>query len=343
MEVCSHNQFDPDTILLKVNGTICNINCVYCSEVRKEYKQSMCVEECNTIISALPPSCDIILHGGEPLLDINTVKAAINTFRRRNSGHKLSIQTNGCISHELKQLLVSNKDILKIGISIDGPEEQNSLRRFYDGKPVFNTVEETICFFEHHNINIKCIATVNSINFRDPIRTFEFFTSHNNIKQIRFNPCFDIEGGILASYSITPSQFLNFLLKIADYWIENKVYKNVRIDPLQAEFEAVVSPFSNQYSKCCKFVSLYPGGHSTICDALGNMEFKPYSYSTIFEDAANTYKNDLYSPCTTCPDYIDCGGGCIAIFKRFNGINDLIQDYCNYRKKLKQFIKSISK
>ncbi len=341
MEVCSHNGFDPNTILLKINGTNCNLNCVYCSETKKEYKQSMCSKECDKIISLLPSSCDIILHGGEPLLDINNVNTAISAFRRKSNGHKLSIQTNGYIGQDIKQLLIENRDILRIGISTDGPREQNSLRRRYDNESVFDTVDETISFFEQHNVDIKCIATVNSISLSDPTGTLKYFISHKNIKQVRFNPCFDVSGGALATYSILPSQFLEYLLKITEYWIHNRVYKNVRIDPIQAEFEAAIRPVVKPHTNCCKFVSVYPGGQSTICDALGIKDFKPHSFSTIFEDAEGAFRDELQSPCMTCSEFLDCGGGCIAIFKRFKESKDLMQDYCNYRKKLKQYIKCI--
>ena len=342
MEVCSHNEFDPNTILLKINGTRCNLNCAYCSETKKEYHQSMCAKECAEIISSLPPSCDIILHGGEPLLNIHNVNAAIHAFRRESHGRKLSIQTNGYISQEIKQLLVENKDLLKIGVSIDGPYGKNSLRRGYDGESVFDTVDETISFLEHHNIDIKCIATVNHVSLSDPIETLKYFLSHKNIKQVRFNPCFDVSGGGLDKHSISPSQFLEYLLKITEYWVLNRVYRRVRIDPIQAEFESAITSATKACMKCCKFISIYPGGEATICDALGVQKFKPNSFSTIFDDAWEIFEDALHSPCMTCSDFSDCGGGCTAIFRRFKESEDLMHDYCNYRKKLKQSIRRIA-
>lgn len=341
MEVCSHNGFDPNTILLKINGTKCNLNCKYCSETKKSYKNFMCSEECEAVISALPSSCEIILHGGEPLLDFNTVSAAITAFRNKRTGHRLSIQTNGCIDSDMQQLLLNNSDILKIGISIDGPGEQDSLRVDYNNNSSFQRVDETISFFEQHNIPIKCIATVHSANVHDPIGALQYFMSHKNIKQVRFNPCFDMNGKVLADYSIRPAQFLEYLLKITEYWITYRVYKCARIDPIQAEFEAVLQPVKQPCINCCKFISIYPQGQSTICDALGAESFESNTLSEIFEDAEHRFHETLVSPCRNCVNFLDCGGGCIAIFRRFKGLEMLTQEYCDYRKKLKQFIRNI--
>lgn len=342
MEVCSHDKYDPNTILLKINGTRCNLNCVYCSEIKKDYKQSMSTKECSEIISSLPVSSEIILHGGEPLLNIHNVDAVIKAFRKERHGRKLSIQTNGYISQEIKQLLLINKDILKMGISIDGPFEKNGLRRGYFGESVFDTVDETISFLEDYNIDIKCIATVNQVSISDPIETLEYFLSHKNIKQVKFNPCFDVCGRELGKYSISPSQFLEYLLKIMEYCILNRVYKRVRIDPIQSEIISEITPATKVCMNCCKFISVYPGGEATICDALGIYKFRPKSYSTIFDDACGIFGDALHSPCMTCPDLSECGGGCTAIFRRFKEASDLIDEYCNYRKKLKHTIRTIA-
>lgn len=341
MEVCSHNEFDPNTVLLKINGTMCNLNCKYCSEIKKSYKNSMNFEECKNIVSELPTSCDILLHGGEPLLDYNTVNAVISTFRTKKTGNRLSIQTNGCIDYHMKQLLLDNSDILRIGISIDGDDVQNSLRVDYQDNPVFQQVDETISFFEQHGIPIKCIATVNSTNMDNPIGALEYFLSHKNIKQIRFNPCFDVNEEGLATYSIRPLHFLKYILKIIEYWIAHGVYKTIRIDPIQAEFEAILKPATQAYVNCCKFVSIYPKGRATICDALGTETFQPVEVSKIFVDAEQRFHDILVGPCGDCKDFLNCGGGCIAIFRRFDGIEDLRQEYCDYRMRLKQYIRSV--
>ncbi len=341
MEVCSHNRLDPNTILFKINGTKCNLNCRYCSETKKSYKKSMCSKECKDIILALPAACDIILHGGEPLLNRDTVSKTISAFREKGMKSKLSIQTNGIIDAEMKQLLLENSDILKIGISIDGPNELNKLRVDYHNNPVFKQVDETISFFSQHDIQIKCIATVNVANVHDPIGALEYFLSHKNIRQVRFNPCFDMGDGGLADYAIRPLQFLEYIIKLADYWIRHRTYKMVRIDPIQSEIEAVLSQVTHPYINCCKFISVYPNGESTICDALGVETFGYSSISKIFTDAEGKYMDILNFPCENCKDFVDCGGGCVAIFRRFSGSDELIQEYCNYRRKLKQHIKNI--
>ena len=175
MEVCSHNCFDPNTVLLKINGVRCNLNCEYCSEIRKDLAVSMNENECAEIISQLPATCEIILHGGEPLLDENTVMSAIKSFRKKSTGRKLSLQTNGYLNDKMKQILLENADILRIGISIDGNFEQNIMRKDRLGNSVFHHVDSTISFFEKNNIDIKCISTVNSANVHSATDMMEYF------------------------------------------------------------------------------------------------------------------------------------------------------------------------
>lgn len=301
----------------------------------------MTIEECADIINQLPSSCEIILHGGEPLLDEKMVISAIQAFRKVANGRKLSLQTNGVINNKMRLILLKNKDILRIGISIDGASEQNILRRDSNGKPVFKSVDDTISFFEENNINIKCIATVNAINIHSPIAMMEYFMSHKNITQVRFNPCFDMHGNRLADYAISPNEFLQFLCAVTDYWIEKRVYKIKRVDPLQSEVENALYDSKSYCLNCCKFISIYPNKKYTLCDALGMELFEADSLSNIFDLAEQHFNNTTTNPCNSCMEVTNCGGGCTAIFRRFKDSNDLIDEYCNYRKELKKLIKNI--
>lgn len=344
LEVCSHNHLDPSTVLLKINGTKCNMACYYCSETKKSYKTSMSLSECSKIISELPTSCDIILHGGEPLLDIDLFRAALSAFKKKNSSRKLSIQTNGCINDDVKALLLENRDILHIGISIDGPAEDNALRLDPLGNPIFLDTDRTIRFFEENGIPIKCISTINAININHPIEILSYFISHKNIMQIRFNPCFDVCENLLSQYSITPSQFFDFITKISSCWLENNLYRRIRVDPIQAEIENLLYSGVNDSFRglsCYKFVSLYPGNRATLCDALGIDEFGFSNYSDIFQSAYLHFSESRTLPCMQCPDSEFCDGGCPAIFSRFNFSPDLIREYCNYRKSFRRYIMSL--
>lgn len=341
MEVCSHNCLDPNTVLLKINGVCCNLHCEYCSEIHKEFSKSMTAKECADIISRLPSSCEIILHGGEPLLNDELVVSAIRAFRANAKGRKLSVQTNGVIGERMKQILLENKDILKIGISIDGASEQNIMRKDHSGMPVFRLVDDTIAFFEENDIDIKCIATINSVNVNFPLDMVNYFMSHKNITQVRFNPCFDMEREHLAPHAVSPADFLSFMRVVANYWVEKRIYKIKRIDPLQSELEAILNTSNEHYMNCCKFVSVYPDQKYTICDAFGIELFHSSELSDIFSDARQSFCNKIKTPCNDCVEQNNCTGGCAAIFGRFNQSHELTAEYCDYRKGIKQLIKSL--
>ena len=150
-----------------------------------------------------------------------------------------------------------------------------------------------------------------------------------------------MNGEKLADYAIRPLQFLDYILKITEYWIKHGIYKIIRLDPVQAEFEAVLRPLSEPKINCHKFVSIYPNRQSTICDALGVESFEYGAISKIFSDAEQRFYNRLVTPCQTCKDYLDCGGGCVAMFRRFDGVEILTEEYCQYRKGLKQYIRKV--
>ena len=365
MEVCSHNNNDPNTILLKINGTLCNLSCSYCSEIKKSYKSVIDQEELSRLFKELPNDTEIILHGGEPLLDLDYTKEVISLFRIIRPLKKLSIQTNGCISEDMRQLIFDNKDILKIGVSIDGPGPLNVLRSDAQNKSTFERTDDTIRFFKENDIDIKCIVTVNAINVNYPIDVLNYFLGYPNIKQIRFNPCFDMSGDELAMYAIRPSEFLNFLFEIQKVWIKDKLYRTIRIDPLQAVLEdelsnqmsanennnrkSVSNSIPSNYNEknqgerinCCQFISVYPNRKYTICDALGVEIFDAIELSGVFSQADKVFGQSLKRPCEECVLFKGCGGGCIAIFRRFKNSRDLISDYCSYRRTLRMMIRNL--
>lgn len=365
MEVCSHNNSDPQTILLKINGTACNLSCKYCSEVKKKYKNIIDLGEVKELFQSLPNNAEIILHGGEPLLDANYIKETVALFRKYRPSSKLSLQTNGCISEDMKQLIIDNSDILMIGVSIDGPAPLNIFRTDRYNNPSFSMSDNTIRFFQDNGISIKCIVTINAVNVQYPTTVLDYFLGYRNIKQIRFNPCFDVLGNELTSYAVKPRQFLEFLLEIEKMWLEKKLYRSVRIDPLQSELEAVLAQQNSlsrskniestckdtmqylggvrslKHACCCKFVSIYPNHKYTICDALGAEEFSDVFITDVFDQAERTFLNSLHRPCDSCEYFNDCGGGCVAIFRKFKDSKELVDDYCIYRREIKKQIRSL--
>lgn len=341
MEVCSYNSFDPNTVLLKINGTACNLCCHYCSEIQKHKPERMSLEYIRDIFENLPKDTSIILHGGEPLLDASYIENIIKLFCDIRK-QKLFIQTNGVIDNEMLRVLVKYKNVVNIGISIDGPEEQSSFRKLKNGDTVWDCVNSTIDSLCSQNIKVKCIATIHKKNVFNPELFLDYFLSKKNVTQLRINPCFDVTADGLADYAITPTQFYLFIKEILSLWISKSLFNRIRIDPIQASIEQILSNREVSHRNCSKFVSIYAENMCTLCDSLGDISFVSHGWGAIFDQVDSLTNDLLKDTCQKCSYSFSCNGGCIGIFNRFLPWKDLSLEYCNYRRNFWTLIKSLS-
>ncbi len=331
MEVCSHNQLDPNTVLLKINGTACNLCCHYCSEITKRKNSRMPLEYIRTIFENLPKDTSIILHGGEPLLDAEYIRAIIELFHSLREG-KIFIQTNGCFDKEMLRVLIENKQYIKIGISLDGPGEQSAYRTMPNGETSFETVDALLDKLCDYGIDVKCIATIHNLNYKNPDMFLKYFLSKKNITQLRINPCFDVNTNGLAHYAITPSHFFSFLEKILFTWISKSLFSKIRIDPIHAAFEQALTGEYTQTHHCSKFISIYSQNQCTLCDSLGDISFSCNDWTQLFFQATLFANARLQNECTKCQYTSRCEYGCIAIMNRFKKWKSLSEEYCKYRR-----------
>lgn len=338
MEVCIPHQINPRTILLKINGTQCNLRCHYCSEIKKNHPGRFSLAQLETFFSSLDADIDVILHGGEPLLDINFVREVV-LLHRRIRNRLVGIQTNAAFSDSMASLLVELKEHIKLGISLDGPEDCNRFRVSPSGEEVFDRINSFLTFADQHQLSIKCIATVSKKNVTRARELLDYFMQHPCISSLRINPCFDMVGGELSSYAITPLQFLNFLTEISWYWIEQLAFQQIRLEPICSSlFRQDIK--DDRQSYCKSFLSYYPDGYCTLCDTLGDLKFES-SAMDLFEQAQQIELDTNDKFCNNCSSS-DCWGGCSGILKRFSLNPDLSQEYCEYRKGFKSLITSIA-
>lgn len=339
MEVCSHNFLDPKTILLKINGTACNMNCLYCSESKKQYKSHMPLDFIESCFKQIPDDVEIILHGGEPLLNSEYIEQVILLHHKFRAG-KLGIQSNGCFSAKMLDVLIKHKDKLKLGISLDGNCTQNIFRVDTRGNETFSRVDRLLDCLTYNNLSIKCIATITSANVKTPNELLTYILSKRCITQLRVNPCFDVSNNEMSQYAITPTQFYDFLEKITVQWIETKGFLHLRLDPIQAALENKQP--KSKCSKCWQFVSLYPNGICTLCDALGDKSFHCNDITTVFVEAKHFFENQHdIRYCSTCQHNKNCEEGCIAILNRLSNNPLLIEQYCQYKKKIFALINNL--
>ena len=133
----------------------CNLNCLYCFEGEKN-KESMPVDIAKKAIdwlfrddvSGTFPKVDVTFFGGEPLLEIDTIKAIVPYARKRASAIGKSISfsttTNGVLfTKELAKYWNDNE--IGILLSCDGiGRAHDKCRQTISGEGSFQLVERNI-------------------------------------------------------------------------------------------------------------------------------------------------------------------------------------------------------
>lgn len=147
---------DTISLILKLVGETCNLDCVYCYEKRKPYQGSR-ILKLSTIEDALQAfsgrSLRIELHGGEPLLYPRTkMQQLVALLTDRTEPTSVAIQTNGTLlSKEWLDIFSPLGEAFEVGISLDGPEAINDWRLFISGKSSMSSVVRGLRLLENNN------------------------------------------------------------------------------------------------------------------------------------------------------------------------------------------------
>lgn len=186
----------------------CNFGCKYCfieSRMSQGYRFTHMTREtaqkgidmfCH-LISLVPELFEeektIILYGGEPLLNLNTLQYILETVQERIKDSrlpektKINMVTNGSlVTPEIAKMLKTYN--VSVGVSLDGDKTvTNSCRQYQDGKPVYDDVIrglETIKQ-EGGDVGISCTLSQQCIDSFD--QTLDFITNQLSIKSLGFN------------------------------------------------------------------------------------------------------------------------------------------------------------
>ncbi|MCL2050518.1 MAG: radical SAM peptide maturase, CXXX-repeat target family [Lachnospiraceae bacterium] len=138
----------------------CNLSCKYCYMIKKGEGKVMSFEVAKDAIDFFIENKDDLdlkdyltldFIGGEPLLEVDLIEKIVDYFRietyRRNSNwfgkYRILISTNGLLydSPEVQRFLWKNKNMISIGISIDGTKEKHNMQRIFpDGTGSYDEV-----------------------------------------------------------------------------------------------------------------------------------------------------------------------------------------------------------
>jgi uncharacterized protein len=122
--------------------------------------QEAAFQSIDYIANNCPANTGIIFFGGEPLLKKDLIKETIAYCATKSSYYHYKVTTNGLLLDE-EFLKYANSAGLQVSISIDGNEQaHNTFRRFTDGKPTFEILQEKIKLLLKYQPYSKVLMTV---------------------------------------------------------------------------------------------------------------------------------------------------------------------------------------
>ncbi|WP_437981134.1 radical SAM protein [Sorangium sp. So ce117] len=356
------------SIILKLPGDVCNINCAYCYEKRKPTSDDFAItrELLRTLFAkAEGRPLSIELHGGEPLLvGRERMRGLLRECRAYTGKLRIAIQTNAILVDQgWIDLFLEEWPEIEFGVSIDGDAAQNAHRVDYKNRSTHAEVERALALFHEANIKVGAIATVTRGNCGDPRRLLEYFLNLPAVTFLKLNPCFDFQvaassrvnarslavldpsGRGVPAWGLTPLEFRDFLCVFYDHWVEAKAFKRLLVEPFLSILRVLGGKRSKfcvyDHRKCTSVITLYPDGRLGSCDELSMPDALLARSIDEIEDLDHLVDlrtnaplradlEALLSKCAGCAYRTTCNGGCLATRKRYSG-SRYYDEYCEYR------------
>ena len=289
------------SVIVKVRGETCDIDCLYCYEKRKEAPGGARVSAAQigrlaTLFRGRPLAVEI--HGGEPLTagrehiaEILRELAALPTVVR------VSLQTNGVLLDEdWLDLFEELCPMLQIGISLDGDAQGNAWRVGYDGKPVYPRVARALNLLAERGRSAGVIAAVTPAVLGRAEDVLDHLAGFGSVNAVSFVPCFDtairrptaatgrralasrlLQQAAVASdggpaWAIHPDEYAEFVLAATAHWISAGHFARIKLEPAVSTIRRLrglgtgFCHFSDL--KCDHVFTLYPDGRLGSCDEL---------------------------------------------------------------------------
>ncbi len=191
-----HDDSSAVSVILKLRGETCDIDCLYCYEKRKEAPGGARigadqVRRLPEIFRGRPIAVE--LHGGEPLAaGRDHVAGVLRELACQPSVIRVSMQTNGVqLDGEWLDLFEELYPGLLIGISLDGDADGNAWRVGYDGKPVYPRVASALGLLASRGWSAGVIAAVTPAMLGRAETVMDHIAGFDAVSAVSFVPCFD--------------------------------------------------------------------------------------------------------------------------------------------------------
>ena len=338
--------------------TNCNLACKYCyieNNVCNNYKEeNMSVETAHKaideffehLIAVNMKEAEIILYGGEPLVNWSCVKE-IAIYTRQKAVETginviVSMVTNGTLIDKEKAHILAKYDV-RVGISIDGPKEVNDENRIYKKKneSVYDKVIESLKILNSESVNSGFSITISDyfINNKEQVLNW---LQKIPVKGIAYN---------LYHFSENDDTWKRTYEEQSDFLIQSfeklSKEKNLIEDRQFRKIESIKESkfkFSDCASVGCNQITIRPNGNISICHCysktdkyvIGNI------YNMTFVEALDSseakfwkYRSPIFNEeCLSCEGLFICGGGCPAQGEALFGTrSEIDRPFCIHTKK----------
>jgi uncharacterized protein len=366
---------EPLSVILKLPGETCNINCYYCYEKRKPYPNALQLKP-DVLERFLALFGDrtlrVELHGGEPLLvKRHRMAELLGVLRRYPGAISLSIQTNGVLLDDAwVRFFLDEWPDIDLGVSLDGDARANALRVDYHDRNTTEAVEAALERLGRSELNVGVIATVTSRSLGRAAELVQYFAGFEAIRFLKLGACLDFNvrtksfpkgnresllvlnasGEGVPRWATSPLEYADFVIEAYEEW-RTGPYQHFVIEPIFSLIQALAGrqPSFCHFSdaKCAHVLTLYPDGRIGSCDELQ----MPHAYLahldelTSIDEVIRMQTNQtlamrltsLFDKCNSCSYRPTCRGGCLATRLRYQG-TPLDDEYCGYRARLIDYV-----
>ncbi len=261
------------SVLLKVRGDTCDIDCLYCYEKRKATPSATRMDagdvaRITRLFGGRPVAVEI--HGGEPLTaGHNHIAAILDEMAAAPNVIRVSLQTNGVrLTDTWLDLFDEHYPELELGISLDGDPMGNSWRVGYDGQPTHERVVTALDLLAARGRHAGLISVVTPRVLGRARDVLTHLGQFDAVRAVSFVPCFDatvtspvpsIESGDPQSaartrsepvsrrlqrdavnpiggpeWATTPDEYAEFILEAASHWISSGLFARLSLEPAVA-------------------------------------------------------------------------------------------------------------
>lgn len=301
---------------------LCNFNCVYCfegnsNEIKGNHLSINDIKEflLNTIKYISPKFIDFNFFGGEPLMDIKSLKEIAQFLKcienDLNIKSIINIVSNGYLITPTLLSDLKKLNVKSFQITIDGLANEHDKRRFLkNNDTTFNKIYENLLLLIKENFEVIINMNFDSKNYISIIKFLEFFPiKYRNKVFIKFSPLKSTENNckIMDKLdSVELAEISNLLIKsLNNLGYANKELEMYEYGPCLSKIKnsLIIDPYGN-ISKCIFGIG---NPRFTKCNIL-DINKNKYLYNMLFSE--HEYKINYLDECYSCSALPLCMGGC---------------------------------